>query len=131
MGDCPCPRCLIKKTQIPEVGTKNDDKRRETALRVDTEPQCLKISLARDFIYKKAKGVKSVAVERVLSATSMVPTAVSNLSGGLYSPPGIPPGIPLESRNSAGLIPEFDIPPDCGWNITRMVFYLLCLVSLY
>ena len=80
MGDCPCPRCLIKKTQIPEVGTKNDDKRRETALRVDTEPRRLKILLARDFIYKKAKGVKSVAVERVLSATSMVPTAVSNLS---------------------------------------------------
>ena len=45
--------------------------------------------------------------------------------------PGIPPGIPLESRNSAGLIPEFDIPPDCGRNITGMVFYLLCLVSPY
>ena len=53
-----------------------------------------------------------------------------NPLGGLYSPPGILPGIPLESRNSAGLIPEFDIPPDCGWNITRMIFYLLCLESL-
>ena len=50
---------------------------------------------------------------------------------GLYSPPGIPPRIPLESRNSAGLIPEFDIPPDCAQNITRMVFYSVCLVSPY
>ena len=55
----------------------------------------------------------------------------SHTHGGLYSPPGIPPGIPLESPNSAGLIPEFDIPPDCRWNITGMVFYLLCLVSPY
>ena len=53
------------------------------------------------------------------------------ISGGLYSPPGIPPGIPLESRNSAGLIPEFDIPPDCARNITGMVFYSVCLVSPY
>ena len=49
---------------------------------------------------------------------------------GLYSPPGIPLRIPLESWSSAGLIPEFDILPDCGWNQTRMVIYLLYLVSL-
>ena len=50
---------------------------------------------------------------------------------GLYSPPCIPPGIPLESQNSTGLILEFDILTDCGWKITGMVFYLLCLVGLY
>ena len=55
----------------------------------------------------------------------------TNNHRGLYSPLSIPPRIPLESRNSAGLILEFDILPDCGWNITRMVFYLLCLMSLY
>ena len=50
--------------------------------------------------------------------------------GCLYSLPGIPPGIPLESWNSTGLILEFDIPLDCGQNILGMLFYLLCLVSL-
>jgi hypothetical protein len=37
--------------------------------------------------------------------------------GGLYSPPGIPPGIRLESRNSTGLITEFDIPAESTRNI--------------
>ena len=55
----------------------------------------------------------------------------STLVWGLYSPPLIPPRIPLESWNSAGLDPEFDILPDCRWNITGMVFLLFCLVSLY
>jgi hypothetical protein len=50
---------------------------------------------------------------------------------GLYSPPGIPPGIRLESRNSAGLITEFDILADFAWNITGIAFWLICLVSPY
>jgi hypothetical protein len=36
---------------------------------------------------------------------------------GLYSPPGIPPGIRLESRNSAGLTTEFDIPAEFTRNL--------------
>jgi len=51
--------------------------------------------------------------------------------GGLYSPPGIPPGIQLESRNSAGLISEFDIPAESARNIMGFVFLLLCLVIPY
>ena len=50
---------------------------------------------------------------------------------GLYSPPGIPPGIRLESRNSAGLILEFDIPAESAQNIMGIVFLLLCLVIPY
>jgi len=50
---------------------------------------------------------------------------------GLYSPPGIPPGIRLQSRNSARLITEFDIPAESAWNIMGIVFVLLCLVIPY
>ena len=50
---------------------------------------------------------------------------------GLYSPPGIPPGIRLESRNSAGLITEFDIPAESARNIMGIMFLLLCLVIPY
>ena len=53
------------------------------------------------------------------------------LKGGLYSPPGISPGIRLQSRNSAGLITEFDIPAESARNIMGIVFLLLCLVILY
>jgi len=52
-------------------------------------------------------------------------------NGGLYSPPGIPPGIWLESRNSGGLITEFDILAESAWNIMGIVFILLCLVIPY
>jgi len=51
--------------------------------------------------------------------------------GGLYSPPGIPPGIRLQSQNSAGLIMEFDIPAESAWNIMGIVFVLFCLVIPY
>ena len=60
---------------------------------------------------------------------SVILNTVDTLLGGLYSPPLIPPGIPLESWNSAGLDPEFGILLDFAQNITRMVFLLLCLVS--
>ena len=57
--------------------------------------------------------------------------SLSSECRGLYSPLLIPPGIPLESWNSTGLDPEFDILWDCAWNIMGMVFLLLCLVSPY
>lgn len=37
LGDFPCPRCLVPKSQIPDLGTKNDQKRRERHVRVDNE----------------------------------------------------------------------------------------------
>ena len=49
---------------------------------------------------------------------------------GLYSPPGIPPRIPLESRNSAGLFTEFGIPADCTRNIHGIHFSWICLIIL-
>jgi len=52
-------------------------------------------------------------------------------SRGLYSPPGIPPGIRLESRNSARLITEFDILAESARNIMGIMFLLLCLVIPY
>src|SRR4051812_22482027 len=35
-GNCPCPRCLIEKSQISQIGTKLDAKRREN-YRLDSE----------------------------------------------------------------------------------------------
>jgi hypothetical protein len=76
LGACPCPRCLIPKERIPELGTVNDQKRRDTAHRTVTGELEFDILLARDQIYKKGKGVKSAAVERILAPKSLVPTHV-------------------------------------------------------
>jgi len=58
-------------------------------------------------------------------------TSCSAPGWGLYSPPGIPPGIRLQSQNSTRLITEFDIPVESAWNIMGIVFVLLCLVIPY
>ena len=76
LGGCPCPQCLIPKERIPELGTVNDQKRRETMERVVTGELEFDILLARDQIYKKGKGVKSAGVERILAPKSLVPIHV-------------------------------------------------------
>ena len=76
LGACPCPHCLVPKEKIPELGTIFDDHRRVKTERVSDELWEFNIIAARDSIYKKGKGVKSAAVERILAPESLVPTMV-------------------------------------------------------
>ncbi|KJA14075.1 hypothetical protein HYPSUDRAFT_107425, partial [Hypholoma sublateritium FD-334 SS-4] len=73
-GLCPCPRCLISKDKIPDVGKVYDDHRRNTTSRIDSTARNFDINTARRFIYENGEGVKSAAVERVLRDKSFVPT---------------------------------------------------------
>lgn len=75
-GLCPCPRCLIPKDKIPDVGKVYDDRRRNTTSRIDSAARNFDIDTARKFIYENGEGVKSAAVERVLRDKSLVPTTV-------------------------------------------------------
>lgn len=77
-GLCPCPRCLVPKDKIPDIGKVYDDRRRHTAHRIDNTARTFDIDTVRKFIYEKGEGVKSAAVERVLRDKSLVPTAVSS-----------------------------------------------------
>jgi len=76
LGACPCPHCLVPKEKIPELGTVYDDRRRVKTERVSDARWEFNIIVARDVIYKKGKGVKSAAVERLLAPESLVPTMV-------------------------------------------------------
>ena len=76
LGSFPCPRCLIAKARMPKVGTIVDDKQRENNKRVANDALFSNIELARTWIYNEGLGVKSAAVERLLSPTSQVPTVV-------------------------------------------------------
>ncbi|KAF8074854.1 hypothetical protein FPV67DRAFT_601603 [Lyophyllum atratum] len=82
LGKCPCPRCLIPKERIPEMGTKFDAARRQTLARSADLWFRQKIERARDAIYRLGFVVKSVVVERLLDEQSLVPTvnAFSGLS---------------------------------------------------
>ncbi|KAF5393789.1 hypothetical protein D9757_000388 [Collybiopsis confluens] len=71
LGSCPCPRCLQPKTVLDQMGMIRD-----MALRLN-EPRVFlleKVKQARQWIYERAYGIKSAAVERLLHPTSSVPT---------------------------------------------------------
>lgn len=74
-GACPCPRCLVPKDKIPELGTVRDETRRSTLVRVDDARRRGRISQVRDWIYRAGRAIKSKAVELVIGTRSEVPTS--------------------------------------------------------
>jgi hypothetical protein len=77
LARCPCPRCLIEKSQIHELGTTRDQQRRKRT-RIDSHLRQQKVEMARGWIFEKGYGVRNAAVERVLAPESLVPTRVMN-----------------------------------------------------
>jgi hypothetical protein len=72
-GLCPCPRCMVLKSNIDKIGFVQDAKDRLATAR----SYCQRlISRAREFIYEMGYGVTSAAVERLLKPQSLVPTLV-------------------------------------------------------
>jgi hypothetical protein len=84
LGNCPCPRCLIKKKHIPGLGTMVDGQRRARLRTCDQNYQA-KIETARKIIYEKGYVVNSKAVDRVIGSESSTPTRVSQI-GHRYVP---------------------------------------------
>ncbi|KAJ7695466.1 hypothetical protein B0H17DRAFT_930752 [Mycena rosella] len=85
LGKCPCPRCLVTKDKLDQVGTARDDKIRVTSKRVDDEDLRSTIQKARDRIYRWGRTIKSITVERLLSPKSWVPTANAFSAVAAYS----------------------------------------------
>ena len=74
-GICPCLQCLITKGQLDKMGLACNIHLRLTNVRrffLD------KVRRAREWIYKKGRGVISKGVEDILKETSSVPTMVSS-----------------------------------------------------
>ncbi|KAJ3786451.1 hypothetical protein GGU10DRAFT_419733 [Lentinula aff. detonsa] len=70
LGSCPCPRCLIPKSLLDQMGSKRDMKRREK-IRIFLVD---KVMRARQWIYNEGSKIRGSAVERLLKETSSVPT---------------------------------------------------------
>jgi hypothetical protein len=73
---CLCPRCLIRKQQVGDLGTKNDRKRRKKD-RADDEHHRKKVARAREGIFEKGYKVTGAKVERMLGEESIAPIKVS------------------------------------------------------
>lgn len=77
LGECPCPRCLIKKADVPKMGTKLDLKRRKTNRRIDDASRRDRIERSRALIFQKGVGINSQHIKNFLQEDSLVPTRVS------------------------------------------------------
>ena len=75
LGNLPCPRCLIKKKEILEVGTPRDLERQQD-LRLDNKDRQKRIEKARLQMFAKGIPVTSKKIEDLLGEKSLVPTRV-------------------------------------------------------
>ena len=73
-GLCPCPRCLVPKSELDQTGTMHDRSFRLENVRIYLFNA---VKAARKAIYKKANAITGVAVNKHLKETSSVPTLVS------------------------------------------------------
>lgn len=76
LGDCPCPRCLVRLENVHQLGMKSDRKHRKTKARIDGPDRRDLIDSARDIIYDMARPVNADRVENLLKNKSYVPTNV-------------------------------------------------------
>ncbi|KAJ3750342.1 hypothetical protein DFH05DRAFT_1388622, partial [Lentinula detonsa] len=70
LGSCPCPRCLVPKSSLDQMGSKRDIKLREKICTFLVD----KVMRARQWIYNEGIKIRGSAVERLLKETSSVPT---------------------------------------------------------
>jgi hypothetical protein len=80
LGRCPCPRCLVSKSDINKLGQFLDMSHCLSNARRDDMEYRRKVNSAREIIYSKGYTVDSTAVEAILAESSLVPTQV-----GLYT----------------------------------------------
>lgn len=64
-------------SQVPDIGTKLDFKRRQQLARVDDEHHQQDVNRARNFIFENGAPVGGTHVEALLNPKSRVPTRVS------------------------------------------------------
>ncbi|KAF9490451.1 hypothetical protein BDN71DRAFT_1356203, partial [Pleurotus eryngii] len=76
LGGCPCPRCLIQKANIRQLGMKRDMNARVrlNQIRVNSTAICAKIETARKYIFALGSLPNGTKVDGPLKKHSLVPT---------------------------------------------------------
>lgn len=77
LGRCPCPRCLVEKSDLPKMGMVRDMRCRIKKTRVDDDDRRRHIAAARRLIFEKGAAVNSERVKALLDQFSYAPTFVS------------------------------------------------------
>ncbi|TEB29739.1 hypothetical protein FA13DRAFT_1584662, partial [Coprinellus micaceus] len=74
-GLCPCPRCLVSKTDLSQMGTAQDLVLREEAPRKDDGARLALVRTARDKMLVDCLGLSNPAVDGPLKAQSLQPVS--------------------------------------------------------
>ena len=80
-GICPCPWCLVPKSQLDQTGTKCDSRFR---IRNNHTYLFDRVLIAWNAIYKSAAAITSAAVNHLLKVTSSIPTLVCQVPWYIY-----------------------------------------------
>jgi hypothetical protein len=80
LAQCPCPRCLILKSNIPRLGMEVDKNARQTLVRADSKAIQDTVNRARQMIFEDGINITSVHIDRLLKPHSLVPTRVSSFT---------------------------------------------------
>ena len=75
MGQCCCPRCFVKLSEVSDLGTEADMQRR-TKIRNDTQSRWNLITRARNWIFKQGNLFNGTKVKSILKKHSWVPVHV-------------------------------------------------------
>jgi len=79
LGQCPCPRCMVKLTEVRDLG-KEMDRQRHANVRKPTRNVLHLVRKARKAVFKGYK-VSDSRIEKLLGGGSRVPTIVSRPHG--------------------------------------------------
>jgi hypothetical protein len=77
LAQCPCPRCLILKSNIPRLGMEMDKNARQKLVRADSKANQDMVNCARRMMFEDGTNITSVFIDRLLKPQSLVPTRVS------------------------------------------------------
>ena len=72
----PCPRCLVKKSDTPKMGTHLDMRNRHTNIRIDDHPRQNTIERARQLVFEQGIPLNSKRLKDMLGKFSGVPICV-------------------------------------------------------
>uniref|UniRef100_A0A0W0FPN8 Uncharacterized protein n=1 Tax=Moniliophthora roreri TaxID=221103 RepID=A0A0W0FPN8_MONRR len=73
LAECPCLLCLVKKSQISQLGTKADMRHHENKPREDSAFQRDRVEMSRTLMYEKGYSVNNQTMNELLSKWSGLP----------------------------------------------------------
>jgi len=76
LGNTPCPRCLVQKNEIHELGMKRDQNRRKRLARKDDQARKRNVETARKLLFEKGLRPGSKYISNILGANSLTPNRV-------------------------------------------------------